>query len=267
MMESQDYHLGMFLNYLRETGQYDNTLIIYMSDNGPEGSGLHGPLSNPKALNWITGNFSNKIEDIGRGNAFGFIGTNWADAATGGLQWWKWFIGNGGIRTPMIIVPPKNSKFNQAGKIVPDLVSVKDLPMTILDYAGVKHPMSQYQDRTIKAPSGISVRDFLEGDAETTRTEDQPVAFELFGNSYVMQGQYKAIRVRTGMWGDGEWHLYNSVKDPGETTPLEDKDPVRLRNMIAIYEKYAEDNGIVEVADNWNPWHGTLEEDSSKKSH
>ena len=267
MMESQDYHLGMFLNYLRETGQYDNTLIIYMSDNGPEGMSDRGALSNPMAANWINKNYSQKIEDIGKGNSFGFIGTSWANASTGGLQWWKWFIGNGGIRTPLVIVPPKNSAFKRQGEIVTDLVSVKDLPMTILDYAGIKHPETSYKDRTLKAPSGISIRDFLESKKHTTRTESDWVAFELFGNNYVMQGEYKALRVRSGMYGDGQWHLYNSVKDPGETTPLEDKDPERLKNMISIYQQYAKDNGIVEVADNWSPWHGFPEDSDKKKTN
>ena len=49
------------------------------------------------------------------------------------------------------------------------------------------------------------------------RNDEQWVAFELFGNSYVIAGDYKAIRVRTGMYGDGKWHLYNIRNDPGET--------------------------------------------------
>ena len=79
---------------------------------------------------------------------------------------------------------------------------------------------------------------------------------QLFGNSYVMAGDYKAIHMRTGMYGDGEWHLYDIKKDPGETNPLEADQPERLRKMIAIYENYAEEKGIIPVADDWNPWEG-----------
>ena len=88
MMESQDYHIGVVLNYLRETGQLDNTLIVYLADNGPEGLDVRGELSNPKSTKWIRSNFSQEFDHIGRGDAFAFIGTDWANASTGGLQWW-----------------------------------------------------------------------------------------------------------------------------------------------------------------------------------
>jgi arylsulfatase len=56
------------------------------------------------------------------------------------------------------------------------------------------------------------------------------------------------------MYGDGEWHLYDIKNDPGETRPLEAEQPERLEKMIAIYEAYAEEKGIVPVADDWSPW-------------
>ena len=91
------------------------------------------------------------------------------------------------------------------------------------------------------------------------RTEEQPLVFELFGNSYVVAGDFKAIRVRPGMYGDGKWHLYDIRRDPGETQPLEEAQPQRLKALVAIYEKFAKDKGLVPGADNWSPWHGFVE--------
>merc|ERR1711965_207342 len=98
---------------------------------------------------------------------------------------------------------------------------VKELPMTILDYAGVDHPKTEFKGRKITPPSGVSLRPFLAGETPTPRTEEEWVAFELFGNSYVVAGDYKAMRVRPGMYGDGRWHLYDIKNAPGETRPLE----------------------------------------------
>jgi len=261
MIESQDIHIGKIMDYLRETGELDNTLIIYMSDNGPEGVDSRGPISNPMATQWINSNFSMKLEDVGAGNAFAFIGTDFANAVTGGLTWWKWFIGEGGVRTPLIVVPPKSMKMSRTGEITNHFVSVKDLPATILDYAGVDTVAPGYKGREIKAPSGTSLRGWLEGERDTPRTAEQYHAFELFGNAYVVQGNYKAIRVRPAMWGDGEWHLYNIVTDPGETTPLETEQPEQLAALVAIYEQHAKAKGIVEVSDNWSPWIGFLSDE------
>ena len=256
MMESQDYHIGILLNYLQETDQLDNTLIIYMPDNGPEGLDIYGELSNPLVSQWVKMRFNQEIDHIGRGDAFGFIGTNWASASTGGLQWWKWFIGDGGIRVPLIVVPPKEQAFPRAGQKTTALASVMDVPRTILDYTGVEHPQTEFKGRKIVPPSGVSMRPFLEGRASSPRTAEQWFAFELFGNSYVAAGDYKAMRVRPGMYGDGQWHLYNITNDPGETTPLDAAEPDRLKQMIATYDRYAKEKGIVPVADDWNPWHG-----------
>ena len=257
MMESQDYHIGMLLNYLKETGELDDTLIIYTPDNGPEGTDFRGDLSNAAFTKWARATFSQKFEDIGRGNSMVFLGTDWAGAANGSLQWWKWFIGEGGIRVPLIVVPPKNTAFDRSGEMTDEYAFVKELPMTILDYAGVDHPKTEFKGRTITPPSGISLRPFLAGEEPSPRTEEEWVAFELFGNCYVVTGDYKAMRVRPGMYGDGRWHLYDIKNDPGETRPLEGDQPERLEKMIAIYERYAKDKGIVPVADDWNPWRDT----------
>ena len=83
----------------------------------------------------------------------------------------------------------------------------------------------------------------------------------MFGNAYVVAGDYKAIRVRPAMYGEGKRHPHNIRKDPGETQPLDEADPGRLKQLIAIYDRFAEDKGIVPVAENWSPWHGFLDEE------
>ena len=131
--------------------------------------------------------------------------------------------------------------------------------MTILEYAGVEHPMTKYKEREIVKPSGVSIKPFIEQESDGVRTEADWYAFELFGNGYVVQGEYKAIKVRTGMFGDGEWHLYNIIDDPSESNPLEGEDPERLASMQALYASYVEANNIIEVASDWNPFKGFSE--------
>ncbi|TXN34978.1 arylsulfatase [Flagellimonas hymeniacidonis] len=259
MIEDQDRRTGQIIDYLRESGQLDNTLIIYLTDNGPEGfEATHPKTGNPEMAKWIESQFDQSFEAIGTANSIHTIGVSWANAATGGLQWWKWFIGEGGVRVPMMIVPPGGftEGYERAGEISSATASVKDIPMTIMDYAGIEHPKTEYKGRKIVAPSGVSIKPFLEKKSNQVRTEKDWYAFELFGNCYVVQGDYKAIKVRTGMFGDGEWHLYNIVEDPSETVPLERDQPERLENMKTLYNSYAEANNIMEVDSEWNPFKG-----------
>ena len=163
-----------------------------------------------------------------------------------------------------VLVPPEDSTLTKRGGISNEFISVMDLPMTILEYAGVEYPAKTYKDRTLTAPAGISVKPYLEGKRKVTRSEEEWVAFELFGNVYVIAGDYKAIKVRTGMYGDGKWHLYNIKNDPAESTPLESEMPKRLENMIAIYDSYAKEKGVIEVEESWNPWYGSYVPEQSK---
>ena len=226
-----------------------------MTDNGPEGTDAFGELGNPALSGWMKKHFSQDFEDVGNGNSNWQIGIEWANATTGSLQWWKWFISEGGTRVPLIMVPPKAhaNKFNRQGEISDTYVSVKDLPMTILDYAGVKHPLTTYQGRDIIPPSGKKMTPFLAGKSKTVRTDKDWNAFELFGNSYIVRGDYKAIKVRTGMWGDGKWHLYHLRNDPAEMNPLEKNMPDELSELVAIYDGYAKKNNIQDVREDWNP--------------
>jgi arylsulfatase A-like enzyme len=262
MIEDQDRRTGEILDYLKESNQLDNTLIVYLTDNGPEGfEATHPKTGNPEMAKWVETQFDQSFEAIGTAESLHTIGVSWANAATGGLQWWKWFIGEGGIRVPMIIVPPGafSKDYSRAGEISNAVVSVKDLPMTILDYAGVEHPQTEYKGRTVVAPSGITARPFLEGTTDEIRTENDWYAFELFGNGYIMQGDFKAMKVRGGMFGDGEWHLYNVVDDPSEMHPLEVDMAEKFESMKALYVAYAEKNNIMEVDDAWNPFKAASE--------
>jgi arylsulfatase A-like enzyme len=262
MIEDQDRRTGEILDYLEETNQLDNTLIVYLTDNGPEGfEATHPKTGNPEMSKWIETQFDQSFEAIGTAESEHTIGVSWANAATGGLQWWKWFIGEGGIRVPMMIVPPGafSEDYARAGEISNAVISVKDLPMTILDYAGIEHPGNQYKERAITAPSGITARPFLEGKSEIVRTDKEWYAFELFGNGYIMQGEYKAMKVRTGMFGDGKWHLYNVVTDPSEMKPLESEMPEMLESMKAQYIAYADKHSIMEVDEAWNPFKAASE--------
>lgn len=261
-IEDQDNRIGQILDYLKESGQLDNTMIVYLSDNGPEGMEAENPNTGNQLFGeWVDNNYDTSFDAIGTAESSNYIGTSWANAATGGLSWWKWFIGEGGVRVPMIIIPPGDmiEKSTRAGEISNVVMSVKDIPMTILDYAGIEHPGDQYKGKSVASPSGISARTFLEGKTDIVRSDEQWYAFELFGNAYLMKGNYKLMKVRKGMFGDGKWHLFDVVKDPSESQPLEKDMPERFNEMMALYKDYETEHNLVQVDEDWNAFKAASE--------
>lgn len=260
MLEQQDHTIGRVLSYLRETSQLDNTLVIYLSDNGPEGMDDEGPAVNPALVQWVKANFSQNPADLGKGNTFIEMGVNWANASNGVLQWWKWYLAEGGVRTPLVIRPPLRATLAGRGGIRQAYANAKDVPLTILDYAGVLAPTNRYRDRPIVEPTGLSMRPYLEGRAQEVRSEQQWVVSDIFGNSSIVAGRYKAARQSRAMFGDGQWRLFDIQADPGETRPLNAAQPERLQQLIQLYASYAKAKGIVPVSDDWSPWQGFLKE-------
>ena len=254
MIDSQDQHIKELFDYLESIGELDNTLIIYLTDNGPEGTDFRGKLSNPLLSKWVQANYDQSLEAIGSADALWQIGTTWANATTGVLSFWKAYVSEGGVRVPFMIRPPIGYEFPHAGQSTNAVSSIKDVPMTILDYAGVEASGKRYEAPNMVKPSGVSMRGFVDGSRDSVRSDDQWVAFELFGNTYAIKGNHKAVRIRTGMFGSGEWRLYDIVADPGETTPIEGEYPDKLDELKKLYEGYAREMGIVEVAEDWNPW-------------
>ena len=131
--------------------------------------------------------------------------------------------------------------------------------MTILDYAGIEHPGTSYNGKTITNPSGMSARPFLESKTDVVRTEKDWYAFELFGNGYIMQGNYKLMKVRKGMFGDGAWHLFNVVEDPSENRPLDEEMPERFESMLKLYKQYELDHNLVIVDEDWSAFKAASE--------
>ena len=127
MVENMDANIGKLIGYLKTNGLYDNTLIIFLSDNGPEGNIME------MGAPWDNSNF----EDWGKKGTFIQYGPAWAQVGAGPLRMFKGFLSEGGIRTPLII---SGKGVEGSGRISDAVTHVTDIPATILDAAGVAHP-------------------------------------------------------------------------------------------------------------------------------
>jgi len=244
MLDSLDNNLGRVISHLKEIGEYDNTMILVFADNGAEATDPTKPVkhgTDPLEFeNWLETTWDNSFENWGNGNSIIGIGPGWAQVGSTPLYREKGFETEGGTRVPMVIKMPyddEETSTNAFSRVI-------DVSSTILDYAQVTHPGTTYNGKQVHPIEGKSLRPILESDVQRIYGEDEPVGAELFGNSALYKGDWKALYL-VPPFGDGKWKLYNLAEDIGELNDLSEEHPDLLESMIKDYDEYAKRVGVV----------------------
>lgn len=259
MLDNMDVNIGKILNYLDEKGIADNTIVIFLADNGPDPNQL--PLSEDYR-DWFKANydkvymedFNGDFSDMGQKGVYADYGPGWAAAAAVPGSYFKTFSTEGGLRVPLIVRFPG---VVEPGSQIDKFAYVRDIVPTLLELAHVETPGPTYDGREIYAPDGISMLPVLSGETETVRGEGNPVGYELAGSSAVFDGRYKLMQ-NLPPKGTGEWELYDIEADPSELHNLADEMPDRVVQMQAFYESYAEKVNLVPVPEGYNPLEQTV---------
>jgi arylsulfatase A-like enzyme len=129
---------------------------------------------------------------------------------------------------------------------------VNDIVPTLLDLASVQHPGILYKGQTIYPLTGHGLMPVITGDATRVRRPDEILGYELSGNKALFKGDYKLLSNLAPV-GDGQWHLYNIMKDPGETQDLQNELPDLFLSMQADYAKWAKANGVLDMPSGYDP--------------
>jgi arylsulfatase/uncharacterized sulfatase len=246
MAEAMDFHVGRLIAYLKASGQYDNTVFVFLSDNGAEASDPYAILS---ARLWLATEYTNDMDRLGGKGAYDTIGPSWASAAASPLSTYKFYSGEGGVRTPLIIAGIPGMAANT---IHPRFAHVKDIAPTLLELAGVAQPGKRYKGEPIEPMTGQSLLLVLQGRVPQAHAPDESVGYELSGNMAIFKGDLKLTKNMTPV-GDGQWHLHDIVKDPGETVDLQQQMPAVFQAMRADYDAYAQANGVLPMPDGYEP--------------
>ena len=187
--------------------------------------------------------FNTDYGSLGERDSYVVIGPGFASAAASPLSYYKYYAGEGGLRVPMIIA---GAGVAAPGRQSPALTHVTDIVPTLLDLSGAAPPGDDYYQ-----PTGKSLLPVLADQRERVRGEDDALGYELGGNAALFKGDYKLVK-NLPPAGDGRWHLYNIVSDPGESRDLSESMPERLATMLADYEDYARRNGVLAVPDGYD---------------
>jgi arylsulfatase len=245
MIDNMDSNIGKVIQYLKDTGQYENTLILFTSDNGSSepvemknlGSG------EVEEANKFFNSFNNSLANVGNADSLVNYGAWGTGAAVSPFSYFKTTQGEGGVRAPLVMKLPGASNQTQPD-IVDAFVHVNDITPTFLDYAGVQPSGPTYNGNPVHPIMGKSLKPLLEGEVEQVYADDEPVAQEMFNNTAVWKGDWKAVRNMQPL-GDGQWHLFNYTADIGENNDLASQNPEILKVLISDYNKFAKDVGVI----------------------
>ncbi len=245
MMENLDFHVGRLIAHLKEIGEYENTIFIVFGDNGAEGTDLFQMIAGSPgtrdylfaAIKWSQ-THPNAWGDPG---SYVGYGPMWAQVSMTPFSQYKGWLAEGGIRNALIVSGPAVKR--PKGSINNGLMHVSDLMPTLLDVAGASYPKT-HEGRELPALMGKSWGQVLAGQAESPRTEQDSLAWEIFGNRAVRQGEWK-LRWQYKSFGKGEWELFNLAADPGERKDLAAERPDKLKELLAIWEGYVRTNNVV----------------------
>ena len=244
MVDYMDGQIKRVFDKLKEAGKYENTIIIFMSDNGANGSSLEDYPG--QTLEYIQ-TFDNRLENRGLQNSLIDMGPGWAQASMTPSRMFKGFTAEGGIRSPLLVKLP--GKMPTAHDTNGSFLHIRDIMPTILDAAGIEQPNDQFEGRSVQPIQGTSVLSLLLGREAETSAKNSEVGYELFGMKAYFEGHWKALWM-PAPFGTAEWELYNVQKDPGELNDLSKEHPQKLEELVARWEQYSIKNGVLDLSSN-----------------
>jgi arylsulfatase A-like enzyme len=246
LVENMDYHVGRLIDHLKKIGEYDNTIFIVFGDNGAEGTDLFKMISGSRgtanqvfaAVNWSQTN----INAWGDPGSYVGYGPMWAQASMTPFSQYKGWTAEGGIRNALIVSGPVVQR--PKGSVNHGLMHVGDIMPTLLSIAGASYPKTNADGQELPALMGKPWNDVLAGRAESPRTEGDYLAWEIFGNRAVRQGDWK-LRWQFKPYGTGDWELYNVTTDPGERRNVAAQNPEKFQALLAVWDGYAKANNVI----------------------
>lgn len=240
MVDAMDAAVGRIIATLEQTARLDNTVVVFLSDNGPSGTMRE---TSPRWREWIEERCVNSVDNIGRANSYASIGPRWAEAQASPFLLFKRYTTEGGVRTCAFVTGPGI----KGGRESDAFIHVTDLPPTLLELA-----------RTTNLPApgklpmrGVSAFDVLSGARSEVHAPDEPMGWELSYARALRKGDWKAVYLPAVAQSIApeipvnRWLLFNLTADPGETSDLSSSEPGKLQELVAAWEAYAKENGVV----------------------
>ncbi|TNE33608.1 MAG: arylsulfatase [Alphaproteobacteria bacterium] len=254
MLDHTDRHITRLIDFLEETDQMDNTLILVLSDNGASQEGGRNGLVNAMGpFNLRPEPVEEKIariEDIGGPDTHTNFPHGWAMAANSPLKRYKQNTHGGGIRDPLIISWPKG--LPAKGELRHQFAHCSDVVPTLLDIIGIEPPthVNGVEQQPIE---GVSFKESLFNPSAPSR--NAPQYFEMFGHRGLWQDGWKAVAFHPmgTPFENDIWELYHLAEDFSECRDLAAEEPERLQKMVDAWWEEARKHKVLPLDDRFAP--------------
>ncbi len=248
-----DHHIGRLLDYLEESGQRENTLVILVSDNGASGEGgPDGSVNEMLFANGIPDNMQANlamIDELGGTKTYNHYPNGWAMAFNTPFKMWKRYEFNGGTADPCIISWPSATAGN--GEIRDQYHHAIDIVPTILETLGVEPPAT-IKGHVQSRIDGVSMRYSAEMDSAPSARKTQ--FYSMLGSRGIWHDGWKAVTTHPTLSGwsnfnDDTWELYHTETDRSEVHDLAAEHPEKVRELVNLWFAEAGDNGAFPLDD------------------
>ena len=224
-MEIMDQGIGDLIESLKRTEQLDNTIIFFLSDNGATAENMSHRYPE------LTGS-------IGNYNSYETYGRSWANVSNTPFRYYKSFLYEGGISTPLIAYAP--SMFGQE-RMNDAITHVVDLVPTMLDLAGAEYT----SDAGVNPLSGMSFASQLTGGNSKNVGSERTLFWEHEGDRAVRKGAWKLVSI----YPENKWRLYNLKEDRTELVDKSSQNPELVTELETIYQDWANEHGVLDWAE------------------
>ncbi len=240
MVEGVDKGVGQIVEHLKRTDDFDNTLILFLSDNGAcyEWGPFGFDGASRKGNNTLRS--GKQLREIGGPGTHQSYGSAWSNLGNTPFKLYKHFTHEGGISTPFIVHWPKG--IGHPNQWIREPAHVMDVMPTLIEAASARYP-SKLGDRALTSLEGMSLLPAIKGKG----LPDRIIGFDHQAAHAVRDGNWKAVYSKR-MPHKLKWELYNLAEDRCEINDLSERHPIRLQNLISKWDKWARRVGVI-----WEP--------------
>ncbi len=230
MVDNLDHNVGKLLNYLEEIGELDNTLVVFMSDNGAAAEDFYhhknyGP--------FIREHFNEDYDRMGKADSFISYGPQWAEAGSAPFRFFKGYTTEGGMIAPLIISGPGVRHKNHTSH---EFLTLMDLAPTFYELGGAQYP-DAYHGKKTHPLRGTSILPYLSGSASRFHDSDYVFGLEHANFAMLRKGDWKITNVERP-FEKQNFKLYRVSEDLAELHDLREAEPEKYAELLSEWEAF-----------------------------